>query len=272
MRRHAPPSWTARPPRVAAAIRRTATTPASTPTQRAGADTLRQLPDQQARLPGLPHRAGQTAGRSPPASSRAPAGTSSRTAWTSPAPAGASHGAEAILKLRAITSNGDFDDYWRYHLAQEHHRVHQSRYAERRHPTRRVTSLQKSRTRIQFDDVMQALRAQPSGSPRSGSPARATKVGRNAPCPCGSAKSSKSAAAPRSRGVNCRQVPVRHGWSGCSYALDGAVDGGPGRRRIAPRARRWCGCRVVECDEVNFLSLTDRTSEIQAHECLIDSV
>ncbi len=35
-------------------------------------------------------------------------------------------GAEAILKLRAIRANGDFDDYWRYHLAQEHRRVHQS--------------------------------------------------------------------------------------------------------------------------------------------------
>ncbi|CAN5495460.1 hypothetical protein BH23ACT3_BH23ACT3_22150 [soil metagenome] len=39
-------------------------------------------------------------------------------------------GAEAILKLRAIHSNGDFDDYWHYHLAQEHRRVHQSRYAD----------------------------------------------------------------------------------------------------------------------------------------------
>jgi len=39
-------------------------------------------------------------------------------------------GAEAILKLRAIASNGDFDDYWRYHLAQERHRVHESRYAQ----------------------------------------------------------------------------------------------------------------------------------------------
>jgi hypothetical protein len=38
-------------------------------------------------------------------------------------------GAEAILKLRAIHSNGDFDDYWQFHLAQEHRRVHQSRYA-----------------------------------------------------------------------------------------------------------------------------------------------
>src|SRR6266496_2844210 len=28
------------------------------------------------------------------------------------------HGAEAILKLRAVRANGDFDDYWTYHLAQ----------------------------------------------------------------------------------------------------------------------------------------------------------
>jgi hypothetical protein len=39
-------------------------------------------------------------------------------------------GAEALLKLRAIVSNGDFDTYWRYHLAQEHQRVHKSRYAD----------------------------------------------------------------------------------------------------------------------------------------------
>src|SRR5664280_1146287 len=39
-------------------------------------------------------------------------------------------GAEAILKLRAIASNGDFDDYWRHHLAQERHRVHETRYAQ----------------------------------------------------------------------------------------------------------------------------------------------
>jgi hypothetical protein len=36
------------------------------------------------------------------------------------------HGAEAILTLRALTSNGDFDDYWAYHLQQEHTRVHQT--------------------------------------------------------------------------------------------------------------------------------------------------
>jgi len=38
-------------------------------------------------------------------------------------------GAEAILKLRALRANGDLDHYWTYHLAQEHKRVHQSRYA-----------------------------------------------------------------------------------------------------------------------------------------------
>lgn len=38
-------------------------------------------------------------------------------------------GAEAILKLRALTSNNDFDQYWTYHLTQEHHRTHQTRYA-----------------------------------------------------------------------------------------------------------------------------------------------
>ncbi len=37
-------------------------------------------------------------------------------------------GAEAILKLRATASNGDFDEYWQFHLAQEHQRIHQSRY------------------------------------------------------------------------------------------------------------------------------------------------
>jgi hypothetical protein len=37
-------------------------------------------------------------------------------------------GAEAILKLRATISNSDFHAYWIYHLAQEQHRTHVSRY------------------------------------------------------------------------------------------------------------------------------------------------
>jgi hypothetical protein len=38
-------------------------------------------------------------------------------------------GAEAILRLRALRTSGDFDDYWAFHLAKEHERTHQSRYA-----------------------------------------------------------------------------------------------------------------------------------------------
>jgi len=39
------------------------------------------------------------------------------------------NGAEAVLKLRAVRANDDFDDYWKFHLNKERHRVHQTRYA-----------------------------------------------------------------------------------------------------------------------------------------------
>ena len=38
-------------------------------------------------------------------------------------------GAEAVLRLRALQTNDDFEDYWRFHLSKERARVHQSRYA-----------------------------------------------------------------------------------------------------------------------------------------------
>lgn len=38
-------------------------------------------------------------------------------------------GAEAVLKLRAARCNGDFDEYWQFHLNQERRRVHKLRYA-----------------------------------------------------------------------------------------------------------------------------------------------
>ncbi|MGV1010275.1 MAG: ISKra4 family transposase [Dermatophilaceae bacterium] len=44
-------------------------------------------------------------------------------------------GAEAVLQLRALRANGDFDAYWRYHLSQERERVHGSRYANGTIPT-----------------------------------------------------------------------------------------------------------------------------------------
>ncbi|HEX8007215.1 MAG TPA: ISKra4 family transposase [Trebonia sp.] len=33
-------------------------------------------------------------------------------------------GAEAVLTLRAVIANGDFEEYWRYHLAREHQRLY----------------------------------------------------------------------------------------------------------------------------------------------------
>ena len=42
-------------------------------------------------------------------------------------------GPEAVLTLRAVISNGDFEEYWSYHLAREHQRLRpgtkQGRYA-----------------------------------------------------------------------------------------------------------------------------------------------
>ncbi|HEY6798017.1 MAG TPA: ISKra4 family transposase, partial [Kineosporiaceae bacterium] len=37
--------------------------------------------------------------------------------------------AEAVLALRAITTNGDFHDYWHHHQQQEHHRTYPTRTA-----------------------------------------------------------------------------------------------------------------------------------------------
>jgi hypothetical protein len=45
-------------------------------------------------------------------------------------------GAEAVLKLRAMISNGDFEAYWAWHLDQEQQRIHHTRYAGGVIPTR----------------------------------------------------------------------------------------------------------------------------------------
>jgi len=37
-------------------------------------------------------------------------------------------GAEAVLQLRTLLANGDFDDYWRFHLDREYERVHHKRF------------------------------------------------------------------------------------------------------------------------------------------------
>jgi hypothetical protein len=41
-------------------------------------------------------------------------------------------GAEAVLRLRALTANADFDAYWAFHLRQEHQRIHCRRYQPHR--------------------------------------------------------------------------------------------------------------------------------------------
>ena len=38
-------------------------------------------------------------------------------------------GAEAVLKLRALRSNGDFESYFKFHLNRERQRLHEARYA-----------------------------------------------------------------------------------------------------------------------------------------------
>jgi hypothetical protein len=43
-------------------------------------------------------------------------------------------GAEAVLKLRALRSSGDFEEYWAFHLAQERARNHEARYASKQVP------------------------------------------------------------------------------------------------------------------------------------------
>jgi len=39
-------------------------------------------------------------------------------------------GAEAVLKLRALTASGDSGAYQRYHLRREHERIHHARCRE----------------------------------------------------------------------------------------------------------------------------------------------
>ena len=39
-------------------------------------------------------------------------------------------GGEAVLKLRALVINGDFEAYWAFHEIQEYRRNHQTKFAE----------------------------------------------------------------------------------------------------------------------------------------------
>jgi len=117
---------------VAAGIRRRATTFGYSPDERAGADeTAGYLTSKK---PYLDYHAALSAGW--PIATGVIEGTCRHLVkdrmditgarWALP-------GAEAILRLRALTSNGDFDNYWTFHLQNEHQRIHSSRYLN--HPS-----------------------------------------------------------------------------------------------------------------------------------------
>jgi len=134
VRRHAQAILEGRATRVAGSIRRAATNAGLDRPQRAGADTCAKyltnkrsyLNYPQALHNGWPIATGVIEGACRHLVKDRMDLTGAR--W-------GLHGAEAILKLRALTSNDDFDDYWRYHLAQERQRVHRSRYADNQTPT-----------------------------------------------------------------------------------------------------------------------------------------
>jgi hypothetical protein len=56
-------------------------------------------------------------------------------------------GAEAVLTLRAVISNGDLHEYWRYHLAREHQRLYPAQPRASTHSAP-APSLQTSRTQL----------------------------------------------------------------------------------------------------------------------------
>ena len=115
--------------KVARAIRRQATKADLTPTQRKGADTAADyltskapyLNYPQALTSGWPIATGVIEGACRHIVADRFDVTGARWGLS---------GAEAILKLRALRSNGDFENYWTWHLTQERQRVHKSRYLD----------------------------------------------------------------------------------------------------------------------------------------------
>ncbi|MDQ3153997.1 MAG: ISKra4 family transposase [Actinomycetota bacterium] len=115
--------------RVAGAIRRQATTAGLEPARRAGADTCAgyltkkapHLDYPRALANGWPIATGVIEGACRHLVKDRMDITGARWGLA---------GAETILKLRAVRSNGDFEKYWDYHLSQERRRVHQSLYAD----------------------------------------------------------------------------------------------------------------------------------------------
>ncbi len=59
-------------------------------------------------------------------------------------------GAEAVLRLRALRSSGDFDQYWQFHEVQEYERNHAAHYADHEVPVTEKPGLQKQKPRLKI--------------------------------------------------------------------------------------------------------------------------
>jgi hypothetical protein len=201
---------------------------------------------------GSPDRHGVIDRRDLPASARRPAGHHR-------CPLGRA-GAEAVFTLRALWTNGDFVAYWRFHLAQEHRRVHQARY---QHPSAQGSLISQflrwSRTRLTWcaragrdwrtTDWLGVDRLAPARTQahrRPPGPAwpwqpNGVARGESTPCSprCGSASSTALRPArcpPRSSRVEVRRARV------CLAGLH-RRQGGVGRHRWPARARKPRGRR-----------------------------
>jgi hypothetical protein len=137
---HAAETWVAeqatkilqgRAAQVAAGIRRRATRYGYNPKERAGADTCATYLTNKA--PYLDYPTALTQGW--PIATGAIEGACRHLVKDRMDITGARWGlatAEAILRLRAVSTNGDFDAYWAYHLRQQHQRIHANHYLRRR--------------------------------------------------------------------------------------------------------------------------------------------
>ena len=59
-------------------------------------------------------------------------------------------GAEAVLKLRALRSSGDFEEYWHFHETQEYERNHAALYADREVPATKKAEPQEPKPHLRI--------------------------------------------------------------------------------------------------------------------------
>jgi hypothetical protein len=59
-------------------------------------------------------------------------------------------GAEAVLRLRALRSSGDFDEYWRFHESREYERNHAALYAGGKVPSTKKLKSQEPKTHLRI--------------------------------------------------------------------------------------------------------------------------